>query len=127
MANQPKSCPECGFTFEPTPPPGILGRIRDAGSRLWQWLVRMVHWLHELLWTFFDWLHAGEFFLAASAVTALVYGVLLSGDRRNEPVIFGYVLLLVSVVLARGVMGRVTSWKDFRPAQWLVTPVAVIG
>ncbi len=127
MVKQPKSCPECGFTFEPPTPPSLLGRIRKTGSQLWNGLVRMVHWLHELLWTFFDWLHAGEFFLAASAVAALVSGVLLSGDRRQERVILGYVFLVVSVVLARGIMGRVSSWKSFRPAQWLVTPVAAPG
>lgn len=127
MADPPDSCPECGCVFQPASSSGLFSRIKGAGADLWSWLVRGVHWLHAQMWAFFHWLHTGEFFLAASAGAGLVYGVLLAGDRRQERVIFGYVLFVASIVLARGVMGRVSSWKDFRPAQWLATPVAVIG
>lgn len=70
----------------------------------------------------------GEFCLAAAAVIASVYALGLIFDGHGGEEFFGGLALgLPALVIARGIAGRINSWDELRPAQWLVVPALTVG
>ena len=70
----------------------------------------------------------GEFFIAFVTTGVFTFGMAQMIDgRRDDDVAVGFLAAIVSFAVARGVMGRVESLDDLRPAQWLVLPPLAAG
>ena len=70
----------------------------------------------------------GEFFIAMVATGVFIAGfVEMAHSRRDDDIVVGFLSIVLAFAFARGVMGRIGSWDELRPAQWLVLPPLTAG
>ncbi|MHC4879457.1 MAG: serine/threonine-protein kinase [Planctomycetota bacterium] len=78
--------------------------------------------------TFCSSVRPGEFFIALVATGFFVFGMVQIADsRRDDDIAVGFLAAVFAFAFARGVMGRIDSWEDLRPAQWLILPPLAAG
>ncbi|MBI1310708.1 protein kinase [bacterium] len=113
-------------TASPAPSPS-MGRRADRGTffRCADEVAKRV----AAVWrAFASSVRPAEFLLAMAVAIASMFAVVLVVNARyGDNFLCGILLGLLAIVVARGIAGRVESWDDLRPAQWLILPTLAAG